>query len=220
MAVPESYQDKIFVNCPFDDEYKPLFDAAVFCIHDAGFIAHCALEISDSSQNRLSKILSLIGSCKYGLHDISRVGLDVDTSLPRFNMPLELGIFLGCKAFGTRTHQAKSCLVLDSEPYRYRSSMSDVAGQDIAAHHNDVRQLIQQVRSWLTTASKRTTIPGGEVVANRFTQFQQELPAICHELHKHVKELTFVEYKDIVAAWLRQNTLRPAKFRRNRDKPR
>ena len=219
MSVTESYQDQVFVNCPFDDEYKPLFDATVFCIHDAGFIAHCALEISDSSQNRLSKILSLIGTCKYGLHDISRVGLDVDTSLPRFNMPLEFGIFLGCKAFGNRTHQAKSCLVLDSEPYRYRSSMSDVAGQDIAAHHNDVRKLIQQVRSWLTTASKRTTIPGGEAIANRFAQFQQELPAICQELHKHVKELTFIEYKDVVAAWLRQNTLRAAKPHRRGGRP-
>ena len=98
--------------------------------------------------------------------------------------------------------------------------MSDVAGQDIAAHHNDVRKLIQQVRSWLTTASKRTTIPGGDLIANRFAQFQQELPAICQELHKHVKELTFIGYKDIVAAWLRQNTLRAAKPRERNGRPR
>jgi hypothetical protein len=139
MPTSDSYDDNVFFNCPFDEEYKPLFDAAIFCIHDAGFVARCALEISDSSQNRLSKILQLIAACKYGIHDLSRVALDTGTSLPRFNMPLELGIFLGCKAFGSRLQRSKCCLVLDSEPYRYRGWISDIAGQDIEIHRNEAK---------------------------------------------------------------------------------
>lgn len=83
------------MNCPFDDAYKPIRDAIIFTIHDAGFVARCALEINDGTQNRLDKIMRMISECKYGVHDISRTGLYRSRRLPRFNMPLELGIFFG-----------------------------------------------------------------------------------------------------------------------------
>jgi hypothetical protein len=207
MPSPLSYDDNVFINCPFDSLYTPLFQATIFTIHDAGFIARCALEISDSAQNRLAKILALIRECRYGVHDISRTELDPIHSLPRFNMPLEFGIFLGCRNFGNPRQQLKTCLVLDREPYRYQRFMSDIAGQDILSHENDPHLLIGQIRTWLRTASKRTTIPGGEKIWERFQQFQRELPAICQQLHIQVTELTFVDYRDFVAMWLKENTL-------------
>jgi hypothetical protein len=66
-------------------------------------------------------------------------------------MPLELGIFLGAKRYGSRTQIRKSCLILDREPYRYQIFCSDIAGQDIRAHHNDVGYAISAVREWLRT---------------------------------------------------------------------
>lgn len=54
----------------------------------------------DAGQARISKIYDLIRRSKYSIHDISRTELDPDHSLPRFNMPLELGIFLGAKEYG------------------------------------------------------------------------------------------------------------------------
>lgn len=36
--------DQVFVNCPFDEAYKPLFDAIVFAITDLGFYARSARE--------------------------------------------------------------------------------------------------------------------------------------------------------------------------------
>lgn len=168
MPLLKSYHDNVFINCPFDGSYKPLFGAVVFAVHYAGFIARCALEISDGAQNRLAKILVMIGECKYGIHDISRTDLDPVYVLPRFNMPLELGIFLGGKSFGNKAQQGKSCLVLDREPYRYQRFLSDLAGQDIQPHDNDPRQVVSHIRNWLRTVSKRTTIPGGEKMWERF----------------------------------------------------
>lgn len=101
----------------------------------------------------------------------------------------------------------KSCLVLDRELYRYQRFMSDIAGQDILSHENDPQTLIRQIRTWLRTASKRRTIPGGEKMWQRFQQFQQELPAICQQLHIQVAELTFVDYRDFIAMWLKENAL-------------
>ncbi len=90
----------IFINCPFDPSYKPIFEALIFAIYDLGFVARCALEFDDASTNRFQKISDLIAESPYGVHDISFVKLDKVTKLPRFNMPLELGLFLGCKHYG------------------------------------------------------------------------------------------------------------------------
>ena len=101
------YNDNVFVNCPFDLAYKSLFDAMVFAIHDCGFIARCALEEEDASQVRIDKIYNIIAHCRYGIHDISRTELDEIIGLPRFNMPLEFGVFLGAKKFGTAEQKKK-----------------------------------------------------------------------------------------------------------------
>ena len=72
------YNDNVFINCPFDSTYKPLFDAMVFAVHDCGFIARCALEEGDASEVRIDKIYSIIADSCYGIHDISRIELDDD----------------------------------------------------------------------------------------------------------------------------------------------
>jgi hypothetical protein len=56
---------------------------------------------------------------QFGIHDVSRVELDESNKLPRFNMPLELGLFLGAKSFSDEARQKKKrCLILDSDPHR------------------------------------------------------------------------------------------------------
>jgi len=86
----------------------------VFVTYDLGFVARCALEEDDASELRLSKIERIIEDCQYGIHDLSAVALDQTTKLPRFNMPLELGLFLGCRRFGGENHRKKKCLILDN----------------------------------------------------------------------------------------------------------
>jgi len=108
------YQRNVFINCPFDTAYAPIFEAIVFAVHDAGFLPKCARERLDSSEVRLQKIVSLIGQSRFSVHDLSRTELDEKNFLPRFNMPLELGIDLGCKSFSP-SHKDKSLLIFDSE---------------------------------------------------------------------------------------------------------
>jgi hypothetical protein len=122
-----SYEDNVFINCPFDRQYKPIFNAIVFTIHDAGFVARCSLEVIDSGQTRLGKIISMIAQCKYGIHDISRADINNKAQLPRFNMPFECGLFWGCFEYGGQKHKSKRTLVLDGEEFRYRASLSDIA---------------------------------------------------------------------------------------------
>jgi len=205
--MPTAYQDNVFINCPFDSDYKPIFDALVFVIHDAGFIARCALEISNAAQNRFEKILNIINECRFGIHDISRTELDPTNLLPRFNMPLELGLYLGGKRFGNKTQRTKSCLILDREPYRYQKFISDIAGQDIYYHNANPKEAVGLVRNWLTTESKRTGIPGKGVIWKRYEKLQLELPDICLDLNIEVDELTLVDFTHIVTEWLKQHPL-------------
>ncbi len=63
----------VFINCPFDDAFKPLLRAMVFAIIASGYYPRCALDKSDSAEVRVSKIAGMIGECDWGIHDLSRV---------------------------------------------------------------------------------------------------------------------------------------------------
>ena len=205
------YNDNVFINCPFDSAYKPLFDAMVFAVHDCGFIARCALEEGDASEVRIDKIYSIIADSCYGIHDISRIELDDDSNFPRFNMPLELGIFLGAKKFGIEEEKRKKCLVLDRESYRYQQFISDIAGQDIYAHNNAPEGIVKCVRDWLRTASGRQTIPSGSIIWERYQTFLNELPQMAEKFQLKVEDLIFSDYIFVLGEWLVANSSRLSK---------
>jgi hypothetical protein len=205
------YEHGVFVNCPFDEAYRPLFEAVVFTLHDCGYVAHSALEVSDASQVRIEKIASLIADCRLGLHDISRTESDMATGLPRFNMPLELGLFLGAKRFGTGRQKQKNCLIMDLERYRYQKFISDIAGQDIVAHGGRPAQAIRIVRDWLSDAEpKSVKMPAGTLIGYRYQQFRAELPEMCTRNGLLADELTFNEYVLQVEEWLKTNPWIPS----------
>lgn len=201
------YENSVFINCPFDPPYEPLFHATVFAIHDCGFTPRCALEISNSAQNRLQKIFEMISQCMYGVHDISRTEIDSKTRLPRFNMPLELGIFLGSKYFGSEEQKTKVCLIMDKEKHNYRKSTSDISGQDIIAHGNSPEKIIKEIRAWLKTAARQKNLSGGAKIYERYIEFQKQLPLFCKERHIKLEELTFIDFSEAVSIWLEVNPL-------------
>jgi hypothetical protein len=202
-----AYNDNVFVNCPFDSEYRPLFEALVFAVHDCGFVARCALEADDASQVRIDKIGDIIAECRLGIHDISRTELDVGSDLPRFNMPLELGMFLGAKRFGGGRQVQKLCLILDRLPYRYQQFCSDIAGQDIRPHARDPKEAVKVVRNWLRNASRdsEVVIPSGSRMVARYEMFQRDLPLLCETLQLDRDDLIFNDYTTVVAEWLKEN---------------
>lgn len=193
----------VFINCPFDDDYVELFDAITFAIFDCGFQARCALEVVDSGTNRFDNICALIRDCKFGVHDISRTELDPDTNLPRFNMPLELGLFLGARKFSDRN---KACLILDKERYRFHAFISDIGGQDIKSHEGNPRIAIACVRDWLNASLHKVIIPGGATIWKRYQQYRIDLPEICSNIPIDQNELTFIDKRDFISYWLTENT--------------
>jgi hypothetical protein len=168
---------------------------------DVGLVPRCSLESDNAAELRFTKICALIRSCEFGIHDLSYVQVDPRTRLPRFNMPLELGLFLGCTVFGGKPHARKNCLIFDRERYRYLKFISDLNGQDIHAHGGQPKRAISEVRDWLAGASKGSNIPDGAVIWNRYKRFQQALPKICKRIGKQPGKLIFVEFVDIIDKW-------------------
>ena len=146
MVYSKPNERDVFINCPFDSSYASMFEALVFAVQDAGFRVHCAKEANNATEPRITKILRIIEECSYGIHDISCTELDLKSNLPRFNMPLELGLFWGCQRYGGRQHRKKGCLVLDRERNRYDLFISDISGQDIACHDGTPEGVIREVR--------------------------------------------------------------------------
>jgi hypothetical protein len=201
-----AYGRCVFINCPFDDPYRPILHAIVFAVFDCGFVPRCALEASDGGQVRLEKIVALIRGCRFGIHDISRTEPDAASQLPRFNMPFELGLFLGAARFGEVSKQRrKRCLVLDRERYRFQRFISDIAGQDIEAHRDDPRATIIAVRNWLADnaqASVAPRLPGGTSIGRRFGEFQSAFSELLAAQKLDPGSLTFQDYAHTVSVWL------------------
>jgi len=201
------YDYDVFINCPFDYEYRPMLDALIFVVHDCGFQARCALEIDDSGRVRIENIVELIRECRHGIHDISRTEIDRANNLPRFNMPLELGLFLGATRFGSPKQQRKRSLILDREPYRYQKYISDIAGQDIKSHNSDPEAAIKLVRDWLRNSPTMTglIIPGSQRITERYGLFREELPELCRRSRLDPDDLIFNDYTACVSEWLKEN---------------
>lgn len=197
-----SYEDSVFINCPFDTNYWPLFEALVFTVLACGFNPRCALEELHSGTVRLDRIQRVIRSCRYAMHDLSRVELSGRRSLPRFNMPFELGLDIGCRRFGGGQLRRKRVLILDSTRYRYQAFISDISGQDIHTHGNSPRNLIRRVRDWLRTSSRRSSIPGPLHIARSFRGFTRSLPENCRENGLDRRNLLFVDYVRLARIWI------------------
>jgi hypothetical protein len=172
-------------------------------IFECGLQPRLASDEVDSGRVRVEKIRDLVRSCRYSIHDISRMEALAPGDDPRFNMPFELGLDLGCRYYGASRLRNKQCLILEKEPYRYQRVLSDISGNDIRAHGNDSETLVLEVRNWLR-AVRDTILPSGGDLWNRFTFFQRDLPRILKRLRyseREIQTLGPVEYLGFLRDW-------------------
>jgi hypothetical protein len=199
------YNRNIFYNCPFDDIYQPVFEAALFTIYRCGFLLRCAKEFNDSGRIRIDNIVQLIRDSKYGIHDLCRVELDGNLQLPRFNMPLELGIFIGATKFGDETlHGQKEYLILDSDNFRFKAFISDISGQDIKSYNNSIPLIIKRIRDWLSNKTVMA-LPSAKFIHAEYDKFLKDLPGLCKKQKWYQDELTYWELTGLVQTWIKIN---------------
>jgi hypothetical protein len=134
----------VFLNIPYDEEFRSLYVAYVVGLTQLGLVPHLASEIPGGSR-RLDRILALIKRSRYSIHDLSRVEVSVGPpEAPRFNMPLELGMSIAWAELNPDLH---TWFVWESEPYRIQRSTSDLNGTDANIHQGTVQGVLSGLRS-------------------------------------------------------------------------
>ena len=175
----------------------------VFAIIASGYHPRCALDTTDGAEIRVSKIAAMIGECDWGIHDLSRVEVDVG-GLPRFNMPMELGLHLGARLLGEGRHRRKRALVLDAERHRYDAALSDISGQDIESHGNDPDQAIRCVRNWLSEHRPHNAppLPGAAAIQADYRLFQDEVGDLLAPRRLDPDDLTHSDFLFAARDWI------------------
>lgn len=195
-----AYRSNVFINCPFDTEFDPIFEAIVFTVFVCGFRAVSARQRLNSAEVRLDKILSLIGDSRLSIHDLSRTRPDADSGNPRFNMPFELGLDIGCRSF-VRRYSDKCALIFGAEKYEYQKFLSDIAGQDIENHRNDPRKAIEGVRAFLAPQLQAPP-PGPRKIAEQYDEFRDALPRMLALAGVAGEEMQFSDLTWSITQWL------------------
>jgi len=164
------FERSVFINCPFHDAYLPMLRPILFVVILAGMIPRIASERLNAGEDRLEKIVELIEASKFGIHDLSRMKANKVGELFRLNMPLELGLDLGCRRFKPGAAQKKQLLVLETERYRYQAAISDLANVDIESHSDDPVIGMTAVSNWLEIAAGLDLL-GPSALWGEFTEF-------------------------------------------------
>jgi len=167
----KDFHKNVFINCPFDIEYKLILEAILFCLIRLGFKPRIATQRSDSGESRLDKIQELIRCSKYSIHDLSRCMSTSSGELHRMNMPFELGLDFGCRNFGGTPFDQKRILLLEEEQYRYQKFISDLSGSDIQPHKKRYDEAIEKVYYWIRVFDNSGPNVTDRMVTGEFDDF-------------------------------------------------
>jgi hypothetical protein len=172
--IPKKFRTSVFINCPFDEEYKLLLRPMLFTLVHVGLLPRLASERSDSLEQRIEKILRLIQECKYSIHDLSRLKSERANEFSRLNMPFELGVEYGCRRIAKNHLRTKRSLILEKKRYDIQKALSNLNGVDIKCHNNKPTQTVQALQHWLIETVGLKDVESPSVIWDRFNEFDYQ----------------------------------------------
>jgi hypothetical protein len=194
----------VFINCPFDDDYRSCLEATLFTVTISGYRPRCALEENDAGDIRFDKLRKLIAESDYTIHDLSRTESS-EEGLPRFNMPFELGLMMGAKHFGGPKQRAKRACIMIAENYVLPKYLSDLAGNDPAAHASDPRAVVRIVRDHLHNDPDGHRLPGAAHMIDLLDNFHRDLKGLAKAARLTVDEVhprrSYKNFMDMLIAF-------------------
>ena len=153
--MPRYSEDSAFLNIPYDRQYENLYLSFIAGLCAFGLIPRATVEIP-GGERRLDRIFKLMTGCRYSFHDLSRVELDRNAPrTPRFNMPFELGLFLGW--LKTKRKNMETCFIFESVDRRLNKSLSDLDGTDPYIHEGRPRGVFRELNNALIKSRDEPT---------------------------------------------------------------
>jgi hypothetical protein len=147
----------VFLNIPYDKTFSNLFLAYIAGIACFGLRTRATLEIP-GGERRLDRILELIQTCRFSIHDLSRVELDrTPPPTPRFNMPFELGLAVAIAKVNPDARK-DTWFVLESVNRRIQKSLSDLNGTEIYIHEGTVSGVFRELNNAFFRTQRKPTV--------------------------------------------------------------
>lgn len=141
-----------FLNIPYDSAFENLCVGYIVGLTQLGLGINAAVAVPN--QGRLGTIIELIDKSDVSIHDLSRV--EVSRGVPRFNIPVELGLALYRSHITRGKHRV---FIFERERYRAQQSTSDVNGIDPQIHGGTVGGLMSVLRNVFRQPGDVTTVP-------------------------------------------------------------
>lgn len=144
--------ESVFLNIPYDSGFEDLYLAYIVGLTQLGLRVNATVAIPN--QGRLKTIIGLIEVSNFSIHDLSRI--ELSRGIPRFNMPVELGLALYRAHVTGGRHRA---YVFESKPYRAQRSTSDINGIDPQIHNGTPKGVMAGLRNIFRQPGDVTTVP-------------------------------------------------------------
>src|SRR6266702_204684 len=194
----------VFINIPYDKQFEKLYLAYIVGLVELGLTPNITLGITDGTA-RIDRIFELLKSCRYSVHDLSRVEIDrKPPPTPRFNMPFELGLAFAWSRLTPANHDF---FVFESVNRRAQKSLSDLSGTDFNIHDCTAKGIMRELRNAFARRENRPTVP-------RMMESYKELIRSLPALRKAAGTADLFQagiFNDIVTtSTLRRNSSRPS----------
>ncbi|HWG20899.1 MAG TPA: hypothetical protein VG225_10240 [Terracidiphilus sp.] len=160
--------ESVFLNIPYDPSFESLYLAYVVGLTQLGLRVNLTLAVPN--QGRLTTIIGLIDDSDFSIHDLSRIQLS--KGVPRFNMPVELGLALYRSHVTRGKHRV---FVFESKVYRAQRSTSDINGIDPKIHKGTAKGVMAGLRNIFRQPGDVTTVPE---MLDSYRAVRQKLPAL------------------------------------------
>jgi hypothetical protein len=200
-----SFENQVFINCPFDKNYEPLLKPLLFTVIRLDLFPRIASERLDSAEVRLDKIKELIQSSQFSIHDLSRSKSSKKGEFFRMNMPFELGLDLGCKTYNPdEKYQSKKILILESEKYSTQKALSDLSFADCKTHKGEAEEIVYEVRNWFYECGFKN-LESASAIWDDFNYFYTDLYEERIKAGfktKDIDRLPMNEFIDAIFQWL------------------
>ena len=147
--------DSVFLNVPYDARFSAQFLAYLCGICAFGLVPRVTLEIQGGTR-RLDRIVELIESCRYSIHDLSWVVVDATPPpTPRFNMPFELGL---CVLHTMRSDAEHTWFIFESMAWRIQKSLSDLNGTDPYIHEDTIEGVFRELAKAFVRTGRQPSV--------------------------------------------------------------
>jgi hypothetical protein len=144
--------ESVFLNIPYDSQFENLYLAYIVGLTQLGLKINAALAVPN--QGRLGRIIELIEKSDVSIHDLSRI--ETRSGIPRFNMPLELGLALYRSHATNGRHHV---FVFEGRRHRAQRSTSDINGIDPLIHNGRPKGVMVGLRNIFHQPDRTVTVP-------------------------------------------------------------